>query len=223
MIRVLIVEDDPMVSMISKKYIENNQGFQVVSICKDEEEALSYLKKHRVDLAILDVYLPKGSGVNLLNEIRKLGLDIDIIMVTASSEIEVLNSALKYGVVDYLVKPFEFARMKSALEKYMLRRKVLESKDKIEQEQIDKVFNKSPVEENKVPKGLNYYTLRIISQFINEHSSESFSADDMSQKLNLSRVTIRRYMDYLEGTGDIVKEIEYGTVGRPIYMYRKNI
>lgn len=48
------------------------------------------------------------------------------------------------------------------------------------------------------------------------------NSEELSENLKMSRVTIRRYLDYLEFTGRVIKEMEYGTVGRPGYLYRYN-
>lgn len=140
MVKVLIVEDDPMVAQINKNYIESVEDFKVIGICKNEEEALSFIKNKEVDLVILDVYLPKGDGISILKEIRKIRTDCDVIMVTASAEVEKINDALRFGVIDYLIKPFEYDRLKKALESYQSRYNVLKSGKTIRQEDLDRLM-----------------------------------------------------------------------------------
>ncbi|NLY44992.1 MAG: response regulator [Tissierella sp.] len=101
MIRVLIVEDDPMVAKINRNYIESVDGFIIVSIATNYIEAINILKNNNIDLVLLDVYLPKGDGISILKEIRKKQLKCDVIMVTASAEIQKIDSALRLGVFDY--------------------------------------------------------------------------------------------------------------------------
>ena len=65
MYRVLIVEDDPMVTMINEQYIKQNKHFQIAGTCKDGKSALDYLSCNPVDLIILDVMMPKINGYKI--------------------------------------------------------------------------------------------------------------------------------------------------------------
>ena len=68
MYRVVIVEDDPMVSLINRTYVERDPRFQVVQTFQDGRAALDWLEQNPVDLAVLDVYMPLFTGVELLPE-----------------------------------------------------------------------------------------------------------------------------------------------------------
>lgn len=227
MYRVLIVEDDPMVAKINKTYIEKVEGFKIIGICKDEVETLKFIRKNKIDLIILDVYLPRGDGISILNKLRLGKINSDVIMVTASNEVDKIEETLKLGVIDYLIKPFEFERLKQALEKYKSRKGLLKGKDDITQEELDKLLNKKNKDNKdnkdntKTPKGLNKYTLNSIINFLKNNDIDAFTAEEISLKLDVSKVTIRKYMDYLEDLGYIVKKIEYGNLGRPSYIYEK--
>jgi response regulator of citrate/malate metabolism len=67
--KVLIVEDDPMVSMINEQYVNRNKAFRVVGTCKDGKSALAYLENNDVDLIVLDVYMPLMDGFETLRQI----------------------------------------------------------------------------------------------------------------------------------------------------------
>lgn len=69
-----------------------------------------------------------------------------------------------------------------------------------------------------LPKGLNQLTLKQIVSFLCERS-EPVSADNVAEGVNLTRVTVRRYLDFLEQSGVLVVELKYGTVGRPIRLF----
>ena len=60
--KVLIVEDDPMVSMINEQYVNRNKAFHVVGKCKNGKRALEFLENSDVDLIVLDVYMPLMDG-----------------------------------------------------------------------------------------------------------------------------------------------------------------
>ena len=87
MYQVLIVEDDPMVAMINEQYIRRNGKFEVAGICGDGELAAAFLEKTPVDLIVLDVYMPKTNGLELLKRIRERGLPVSVIMETRRKKI----------------------------------------------------------------------------------------------------------------------------------------
>lgn len=222
MIRVLIVEDDPMVAKINRNYIESVDGFMVVSIATNYIEAINILKCNNIDLVLLDIYLPKGDGISILKEMRKKQFRCDVIMVTASAEIEKIDSALRLGVFDYLIKPFEYERLRRSLEDYQTRFQVLKLKEDIKQRDLDKLFLYGNSGESKtLQKGLNKLTLNRVIKFMDKNQDKLLTAEEISDELGLTKVTIRRYMDYLESIGFIVRDIEYGAVGRPLYKYKK--
>ena len=83
---VLIVEDDPMVAMINKQYVMQNSNFRVCETCRDGQTAWTYLQKNKVDLVILDQYMPEMKGLELLKLIRQNEIPVSVIMVTAAND-----------------------------------------------------------------------------------------------------------------------------------------
>ena len=74
MYRVVIVEDDPMVSLINRTYVERDPRFQVVQTFQDGRAALAWLEQNPADLAVLDVYMPLFTGLELLHALRGQGV-----------------------------------------------------------------------------------------------------------------------------------------------------
>lgn len=222
MTSVLIVEDDPMVAQINKNYIESVEGFNVVNIIKDANNAIDYLRNHKVDLIILDIYLPKGDGISILKQVREMGIKLDAIMVTAATESEKIEDALRYGAIDYLIKPFEYERLKRILEKYQRRHILLNSNEEMKQKDIDKITISDLWNvDNSLQKGLNRHTYNHVIKFVDENAHRLLSTEELSDGLGITKVTVRRYMDHLEKIGFVVQELEYGCVGRPSYKYKK--
>lgn len=114
MIRVLIVEDDPMVAEFNKHYLEQIGGFALRGIAASVDEGLKLLEKKEIDLILLDIFMPGLSGLELLSQIRKMGKGVDVIVVSAAADSYSIKKALQYGAVDYLIKPFEFERFREA-------------------------------------------------------------------------------------------------------------
>ena len=101
--KVLIIEDDPMVAMINEQYATKNPNFVSAGICRNGKDALEFLSKNKVDLVVLDVYMPYMDGVETLKKIREQNIQTEVIMVTAANDTATLEKTMNLGVVDYLV------------------------------------------------------------------------------------------------------------------------
>lgn len=223
MYKVMIVEDDPMVAMINEQYIKRNKNFQIVEKCNDGNSALEFLENNKVDLLILDVYMPKMNGFELLRKIRNKQIIVEVIMVTAANDRDSLEEALHLGVVDYLVKPFTFDRFQMALEKYILQNKALKDINTLNQTSIDHIIDSSRKKnESLFPKGIQEKTLQLILDYLKENRSIWYTGDEIAQIVGLTGVTVRRYMNYLAETGRVTSEMNYETGGRPCMRYQIN-
>lgn len=221
MYRVLIVEDDPMVAMINEQYIARNKNFKVVGKCKDGNSALEFLDENEVDLLILDVYMPHIDGFETLRQIRKKQISVEAVMVTAANDRESLEEALHLGVVDYLVKPFTFDRFQMALEKFVSHNNVLKDFNSLNQKNIDFIIESSRRKSGDIfPKGIQEKTLDLIMKYLKENSEKWLTGDEIAQKIGLTGVTVRRYMNYLAQSGKVIGEMNYETGGRPCMTYK---
>lgn len=219
--RVLIVEDDPMVSMINEQYVNRNKAFRVVEKCKDGKSALEYLENNDVDLIILDVYMPLMDGFETLRQIRKNKKSVDVIMVTAANDRASLEEALHLGVVDYLVKPFTYDRFRIALDKYVSQIAALKDIDTLNQKNIDFIIeNARKKSEELYPKGIQEKTLQTILDEMKKNPSKWMTGDEIAERIGLTGVTVRRYLNYLTEKGILLSEIDYETGGRPCMRYR---
>jgi len=118
-VRLLIVEDEARIAELLKHGLEA-AGFAVdaVRLCADAREALSVTA---YDAAILDLGLPDGDGIGLLNELRASGSRVPILVLTARDAVEDRVLGLDTGADDYLVKPFAMTEL-IARTKALLRR-----------------------------------------------------------------------------------------------------
>ena len=105
MYTVVIIEDDPMITRLNRRYVEQDSRFAVVQTFSAAHPALFWLQRNPIDLIILDVYMPQMSGTELLMQLRAKGVDADVIMVTSANDAKTVNDAVRLGAVDYLVKP----------------------------------------------------------------------------------------------------------------------
>lgn len=223
--KVLIVEDDPMVAMINEQYVKQNKNFTVSSICRNGDEALSFLDDNAVDLIVLDVFMPVMDGVETLKAIRERKVSSEVIMVTAANDTQTLERTMHLGVLDYLIKPFTMERFSIALEKFMSQNKTLKENTILDQKSIDllmssKQESKQFLREAEYPKGINRKTLSTIMNFFDENTGWQ-TVDMIADKLKISIVTIRHYMNYLVEKRIVSEDINYETGGRPSMLYRK--
>ena len=173
---------------------------------------------------ILDVYMPKLDGMSLLRKIREKNIPVSIIMVTAANSSTTVEEAFRLGAVDYLVKPFMNERFQQALDKFLVRQNALHDITTFNQQNIDDAFygiNSSEI--SMLPKGIQEATLQRICEFLKEHKSESLTNEEIADQVELSRVTVRRYMSYLVESGKVVSNINYETGGRPSLIYKWSV
>ena len=221
MYNVLVVEDDPMVAMINEQFVSRHKDFVVVEKCSDGESALLYLEENKVDLVIMDVYMPIMDGFETLRQIRKKQIEVDVIMVTAANETESLKQGLHLGVVDYLVKPFTFERFKMALDKFLAQADALKDLEKVNQKNIDNLIDKSRKTVDELhPKGIQEKTMQMILDYMKENTNKWLTGDEIAEKVGLTGVTVRRYMSHLTETGMVIGDMNYETGGRPCMIYK---
>lgn len=222
MIRVLIVEDDPMVAEFNKRYIQLIDGFEVIAIATDTTEAKKIMEQQTVELLLLDVYMPDENGLALLSHIRSEGVEVDVILITAASDKERIQQALRFGAVDYLIKPFEFERLEQSLLAYKEKQELLMDKEVMTQKELDKIMHaeeEASEPEKMLPKGLTESTLQVIVSEIRRQQGTFFSTDELAEQTNISRVSIRKYLKFLVDIDWIEEKMTYG-IGRPVYSYQ---
>ncbi|MDA8335151.1 MAG: response regulator [Peptococcaceae bacterium] len=218
--RVLIVEDDPMVAEINRQFVRAVPGFTPLGVAATGQEAVRLTAGERPDLVLLDVYLPDKSGLAVLQEIRQNGLPADIILITAAQDVETIQNAFRYGAIDYIIKPFKFSRLKSALLAYAALRESFHRHSLLSQDALDQLaLNKARLPGEELPKGLHEVTLKQVMLYLIKQN-RPLSAEEVAQATGLARVTARRYLDYLEKSGQVKLEMRYGSVGRPVNRYR---
>ncbi len=221
-IDVLIVEDDPMVADIHHNYINSVEGFRVVGIVDNGLKALAFLKERPVRLVILDIFLPGLDGVATLERIKEGGGDLDVIMISASRDKATVNRTIQAGAFDYIVKPFGFDRIKAALEAFrQVVHRLSEGPAQVDQHDIDALLlaRHRKKTQNSLPKGLNPHVLEKISALLAQ-STSPLSSVETAEAIGVSRITARRYLEYLVASNEAIMEREYQEVGRPINKYR---
>ncbi|MCS7460724.1 response regulator [Paenibacillus doosanensis] len=238
-IQVLLIEDDPMVQEVNRQFVEQVDGFRIAGIAGTGVEGMAKIRELAPDLAILDIYMPQQDGIETLTQIRREQLPVDIMIISAANDQRTIGRMLQYGAVDYIMKPFKFERVKQALERYRQMKQGLTSSDTLSQHELDRMLSRhagrapetAPVSAadsavfahrgeqapEQLPKGLQAGTMRQILQYMTGQP-EPLSAEEVAEGVGIARVTARRYLDYLEKSGKVRIDLQYG-VGRPVNKY----
>jgi len=220
-IRVLVVDDDFMVARIHVGFVERVDGFEVVGVAHSGAEAADAVAVLRPDLLLLDLYLPDRFGLDLLADLRTLPQPCDAIVITAAKEGDSVRAAVRLGVADYVLKPFGFADLEERLQRYAERRQLLDRTQVHGQDDVDRVFVRSAGAAGAMvalPKGMSADTLREVTQVLRDGTGRS--ASEVASAVGTSRVTARRYLEYLAGEQVVERTVRYGGSGRPEVEYR---
>lgn len=132
-IEILLADDDAGLRKVLEFKLRK-QGYQVTAVANGAE-ALEALKKHRFDLILSDMKMPRVTGLELLQPARRIQPDIEVILITAFAEVSQAVQAVKAGAIDYLTKPFEDDQLFVAIDKAMQFR-LLQSENKQLREQL---------------------------------------------------------------------------------------
>ncbi|MFL0365833.1 response regulator [Pseudobacillus sp. 179-B 2D1 NHS] len=225
-IKAVIAEDDFRVADIHEKFLNKFDQIEVIGKALNAEQTLELLDEQQPDLLLLDVYMPDQLGSDLLPVIRENHQQVDILMITAATDREILEKALHYGVEYFLIKPVKMERFNQIIEEYLKKSQLLRSTQEVDQEIVDMVFNKLSKHsaainrETSLPKGVDEITLSKVTEVLAK-SDKGLSAEQAADQIGASRTTARRYLEYLVSIQECRAEVVYGVVGRPERKYYK--
>ncbi|MBS2968140.1 response regulator [Metabacillus sp. KIGAM252] len=217
MYKVAIAEDDFRVAQIHEQFLETMEGFELSGKSANGRETLALLEKEPAEVLLLDVYLPDTLGTDLLPQIRQKFPNTDVIMITAAADKQLIQKALSYGAVHFLIKPVTMEKFKEALLQFKTRREIMMKKE-VDQSFLDSLFSTSAAKPKDLPSGVDSLTLQRVKNKLIE-AGGGISAEELGKEMGASRTTARRYLEYLVSVKEAQTKIEYGTVGRPERQY----
>ncbi|QOD42865.1 response regulator [Clavibacter zhangzhiyongii] len=245
MIRVLVVDDDVLTAEAHAAYVGRLDGFAVAGVAHTGGEALRILAESGagaeagadagasagIDLVLLDMTLPDMHGLEVCRRLRAAGRVTDVVAVTAVRDQAVVRSSVTAGIVQYLIKPFTFAAFAEKMAAYVGYREGLGADGgSTTQLQVDRALAalRSPASDARLPKGMSAETLDLVRGIARgdgasaaaARGADGVSAAEVSGVLDVSRVTARRYLEYLADVGQVERVPRYGTPGRPELGYR---
>jgi len=213
-----MVEDDLDVSKFHRLFLNKVEGFELICEAHTIEEGLSQIHENRPDLLLLDVYIGKTSGLDLLKQIRAEGENIDVILITSANDAHTVQTGHRYGVVDYLIKPFSFARFQEALNRYRTNR--LDTNQIFSQQEVDRLLHKGGQRQvYTLPKGITQATAIRVLRFLID-ANDWLTANELSERCSISHVSLRKYIRFFEAEKLIETKLIYQSSGRPFQQYR---
>jgi two-component system chemotaxis response regulator CheY len=115
--RVLVV-DDALIMRMRIKEIAQDAGWEIAGEAANGEEGLARYRELDPDLTTLDIVMPKLDGVSVLRQIKAENPAATVVMVSAVDQKGKLTECIRLGAADFIVKPFDKARLKSFFTKY---------------------------------------------------------------------------------------------------------
>ena len=180
---ILIVDDDDRIRILVKQYLQDNN--YLVTTAKDAFDAKNKIDLIKFDLIVLDIMMPKKSGLELTDELKKEN-KVPIILLTAKGETDERVEGLERGADDYLGKPFEpkelLLRIKNILAKTIKKKKT--EKLKIGLSILD--LNKLIIEKKGKSYKINNTEKLILEKMINS-PGQIFSRDEIGKLINIDK------------------------------------
>ncbi|MCX7735724.1 MAG: sigma-54 dependent transcriptional regulator [Candidatus Kapabacteria bacterium] len=142
---IVVIEDDPLVNLTVKEILSGK--YNRVLTYTDANQAYNELPLIGPDLILLDIFLGPANGLDILENLRKQGYIMPVIMMTAFSDIKMAVRAMKLGAEDFIVKPLDLEQLEVAVERALqnfdLRRKVDLLSEKLKEEQPNIILGES--------------------------------------------------------------------------------
>ena len=218
---VLVVEDEPVAAEAHTAYVERVPGFVVSATVGTSQAALQALQDRHVDVVLLDMNLPDRHGLEVIRAMRAGGHRADVIALTSARDLDVVRAAVSLGVVQYVLKPFVFATLRERLLAYRAYREQVQRADQVgTQAEVDGVIGGLRAgAETRLPKGMSEELLSRVSRALRE-ADTGVSATEVGDAVGVSRVTARRYAEFLCESRLAVRRSRYTGSGRPEVEYR---
>ena len=204
---ILCIDDDDKIRELLEIFL-NKHNF-VVSTAKDAFEGEKTSQLFSFDLIVLDIMMPKKSGIDFLNKFRKTNTSVPIIMLTANSQLEKKTKSFNFGCDDYLIKPFEPIELVLRINKLLNPRiNKLKKSSEFFFGEFKYNLNTKSLKKNENHIGLTgaeQYLLEILVNNLNKEVSREF----VIQKLNLDSnprsidVLVNRLRKKITSSGNI--------------------
>lgn len=150
MIKMIIADDEPVITAGIRKLVDwNGLGIEIVGQYADGKSALAGIIEHRPDIALLDISMPGMTGVEVLKECRLIGIPSRIIFISGFQDFEYAKAGIRYGAVDYLLKPIIRDELLTAIGKSISQLEQKQAQPVGGEEEVGNYRGLLPLEEGK--------------------------------------------------------------------------
>jgi len=206
--RLLLIEDDAIVRLSVKRQLEAD-GYRV-DMAADGEDGLYQAREYPVDLAIIDLGLPKVNGLTVVKTLRAEGRLLPILVLTARGSWQDKVQGLEAGADDYLVKPFEYPELAARL-KALLRRALKASSDTLRLGPLEIDFSAQTAQLGGHPLELTTFEYRVLAYLVRERArvvtkqelSDYLYPHDEDRDSNVLEVLVGRLRRKLDPDGSL--------------------
>ena len=204
---ILCIDDDDKIRELLEIFL-NKHNF-IVSTAKDAFEGEKTSQLFSFDLIVLDIMMPKKSGIEFLNKFRKTNTSVPIIMLTANSQLEKKTKSFNFGCDDYLIKPFEPIELVLRINKLLNPRiNKLKKSSEFFFGEFKYNLNTKSLKKNEKHIGLTgaeQYLLEILVNNINKEVSREFVIQKLKLDSNLRSidVLVNRLRKKITSSGNI--------------------
>ncbi|PZE55727.1 MULTISPECIES: response regulator [unclassified Curtobacterium] len=209
---VLVVDDDFHVADLHRRQVDDVPGFRALEPVGTLAAARAALSSGTVDLVLVDVYLPDGSGLDLLRSI-----DTDAFVLSAASDSGTVRRAMRSGALAYLIKPFAAGVLAERLQAYARSRNVLDERSTLDQEGVERAFRILHAGDSGGASPSRAATAALVLEQL--VAGEERSAAEVAAAIGVSRATAQRYLAQLTADGTVAMQLRYGAAGRPEHRY----
>lgn len=195
MIKILIAEDQSMLLGALAAMLDMEPDFEIIDTASDGKEALTLIKKHTVDIVLTDIEMPKLTGIELAQELKKLQHPAKVMILTTFARSGYLRRAMDSGVKGYLLKDAPSNSLANAI------RKIHEGKTIVATELVTNAWTEAdPLSDNERK------ILRL--------SFEGLSTKEIAAQTSLSAGTVRNYLSEVISKLDANNRIDAARIAK---------
>lgn len=218
MIDTLVVDDDPVVAAVLRRFVEQVPGFRVVQVAATGAQARTAVRDLNPRLVLLDLHLPDADGLDLAARLRRDQRELEIVIITSRRDLRTVRAAMHNGALHFLIKPVRLDVLRELLTRFLVLDRRLTAHHATNQAEVDQMFqmlhDNTP---SRLPKGMTAQTLQAVQDTL--QALHDCSTQEVADQLGISRPTAGRYLEYLSATGHALVHLTYGTRGRPQHRY----
>ena len=174
--KVLLIEDEELLRSSLSAFLEKS-GFDVVE-AEDEVSAVKHLRDCNFNLVITDLFLSDGSGFGIMKHLQEFCQEAKCIVITGHASLDTAINSLRKGAFDYLLKPFEYSELKSAIDRALLKQSEEKLIKKVDFQKISKTY------------GLTKKEIEITKIVV----SEGFSNAELADEMKISKNTVKVHL-----------------------------